>query len=130
MLTGFQGLKGPSIPWFIRPITRAIADRVIAGFIFPNIKRHLSFLDSQLATSPGGGSYLCGTHLTAADILIAYPLLAAGERFEGIGAWEKGSARKTFPNVFAYMDRLQVEPGWKRAAKKIEEIEGKFYVAP
>lgn len=61
------------------------------------------------------------------DILLSYPLLAAQSNLDKMGHWEKGSARQTYPIVFAYMDRLEAQPGWKRAIEKTKEIDdGKF----
>jgi len=31
-----------------------------------------------------------------------------------------------YPKLFAYVERLQVEPGYKKAAEKILELDGKF----
>lgn len=99
--------------------------------IFPNIKKHLTFLEHQLETSPNGGEFLTGQHLTAADILMTYPLLAGKTGFDKMGKWEKGSAEKTFPKTWAYMARLESQPGWKRSADKIREIDGgKFSLVP
>ncbi len=92
----------------------------------PNVQRHLTLLESYLE----GSKYLCGDHLTAADILLAFPLVAIQDQAKNMGKWEKGTPQATFPNVFAYIDRLVEEPGWKRAADKIRSIEGKFYVMP
>lgn len=88
--------------------------------------KHFAFLESQLETAPGGGPYLCGSHLTAADILISFPLITAkgrvGELHEG-----KGEPRflDKYPKVWAYLRRLQEEPGYKRAEAKIKELQGK-----
>jgi glutathione S-transferase len=118
------------VPWLIRPIARAIADRIIAGFLFPNVVKHFTFLESQLATSPGGGSYICGQQLTAADIALSYALLAGRSGFKTMGPWEKGSPEDTFPGLFDYIDRLEKEPGWLKSVEKIRQIEGNFSLVP
>lgn len=117
------------MPFLIRPISSAIANRVVSSFVFPNIKKHLAFLENQLETS--GGDFLTGSNLTAADIQLSYALLAGQSGFDGMGKWGKGSARQTYPKVFAYMDRLEQQPGWKRAVEKTKEIDGgKFSLVP
>lgn len=53
------------MPFFIKPITRTIGSRVESAFLTENFAKHFGFLDSQLASSPDGGKYLCGKDLTA-----------------------------------------------------------------
>ncbi|KAL2128759.1 hypothetical protein VTI74DRAFT_8694 [Chaetomium olivicolor] len=119
-------LKSPQIPFFIRPITASVVAKISAAFLAPELAKHFAFLESQLETSPGNGQYLCGAHLTAADILMSFPLLLArtevGELSAGNG--EKKLADR-FPKVWAYLNRLEQEPGFKRADAKIKEVEAK-----
>ncbi|KAL8370872.1 hypothetical protein RB595_000963 [Gaeumannomyces hyphopodioides] len=120
-----NGLKGPRIPFLVRPITSAVASRVMGLLVVPNLKRQLGFLEGQLETSPGGGDYLCGKDLTAGDISLAFPILWGKTEFGGMGLTEAA-----FPRAFAYMERLEARPGWKRAADKIREIEGSYSLLP
>lgn len=125
------GLKGPSVPFFVRPITTLIANQLIAMIVFPNMKRHFAMMEEYLATSPKGGNYMCGPNLTGADIMLAYPLIAGkAEAFDAMGTWAKGSFEETFPKLYAYIGRLSEEAGWKRSVMKIEEIEGSFSLLP
>lgn len=94
------------------------------------MKKHFVLLESFLSTAPGG-KYFCGEHLTGADFVLAYPLIAGlGGAFDEIGNWENGSFEKTFPKLWAYMQRLEKEPGWVRSVDKIREIEGSFSILP
>lgn len=117
-------LKSPQVPFFVRPITYIIANRIIAMFVYPNIKKHLAFINEQLATS--GGKYLCGQTLSAADILMSFPLIAGSGRFDELGSWEGASWKNEFPKVAEYVQVLEAEPGYKRSVEKIEAIDGKF----
>lgn len=94
-------LKSNQVPFFVRPISSAIANRIISMMVFPNIKRHLAFLEQQLETS--GGDFLTGPDLTAADILMSYPLLAGKTGFDGMGKFARGTAKESFPKVYACM---------------------------
>lgn len=97
--------------------------------VYPNVKKHLTFLEQQLETS--GGDFITGPTLTAADILLSYPLIAASPSFDGMGKWAKGTAKETFPRVFAYVERLEKQPGYQRAVEKTKEIDGgKFSLVP
>lgn len=119
-------LRGPRIPFFIRPITSFVISNMFSALIVPELSKHFRFLESQLETSPDNGSYLCGTHLTAADILLSFPLLLAKEQVGQLSAGT-GEAKLVdkFPKAWAYLKRLEDEPGYKRAAAKINELEGK-----
>jgi glutathione S-transferase len=120
------GLKLPPVPFFVRPITSMVADRIFAQFIFPNAHRNFAMLDEMLATAPDGGPYLCGSHLTAADILMSFPLIAARARLNAIGPWKDGDWAKEFPRLAAYTDLLEREDGYQTAVRKVEEVDGKF----
>ncbi|KFG82690.1 glutathione S-transferase I [Metarhizium anisopliae] len=117
-------LKSPQVPFLVRPITSIIANRIISMFVFPNVSKHLAFLDQQLATS--GGKYLCGDKLTAADILMSFPVIAGSGRFNELGYFEGGSWEKAYPRVAEYVKVLESEEGYKRSVEKIEAIDGKF----
>lgn len=118
-------ISGPKIPFFIRPITSTVAGKVHNSFVVPNIDKHCAFLQQQLETSPNGGKYLCGDKLTAADILMSYPLLNL-RRVEALGGEsQKGKLQEKYPKLFEYIAMLKEHEGFKRADKKIEELEAK-----
>ncbi|EAQ91015.1 hypothetical protein CHGG_02950 [Chaetomium globosum CBS 148.51] len=126
-----SGLKGNSVPFFVRPLTTLIANQLITMIVFPNMKRHFGMMEQFLETSPGGGDYMCGRSITGADIMLSYPLIAGKDgAFDGIGKWEKGSFKETFPKLHTYAERLAAEPGWNRSVNKIKEIEGGFSILP
>ncbi|TVY23637.1 Glutathione S-transferase, partial [Lachnellula hyalina] len=110
-----SNIKASPVPFFIKPITTRVGDKIMTSFVEPNCITHFSFLESQLKTS--SGQYLCGKHLTGADILLSFPLIAA-----------KGSAltKEKYPGVWAYTERLEKEKGYEKAVEKIVEIDGKF----
>ncbi|RSL97455.1 hypothetical protein CEP52_010902 [Fusarium oligoseptatum] len=118
------GLKSPAVPFYIRPISTILANRIFSFWIYPNTRRNLSMIEGHLATS--GGDYLCGTTLSAADILMSFPLIAAQGRLDEFGSWEGGSWRDEFPKVAAYVKRLEAEEGYVRSVEKVKEIDGGF----
>ena len=118
-------LKGPKIPFVIRPITAAVVAKTNAVFVQPNIRKHMAFVESLLETSPGGGQFLCGKHLTAADILMSYPLRDGEGESSRLGDGKGGKMLDAFPRVRAYLERLESQPGFKRAQERIDELEGK-----
>ncbi|KAH6612219.1 hypothetical protein B0J18DRAFT_441587 [Chaetomium sp. MPI-SDFR-AT-0129] len=117
-------LKGPKIPFFIRPITSSIVSKLYAAFLLPEILRHLAFLESQLETAPQGGPYLCGAQLTTADILMGFPIREAKNAFAGLEVGDgKGTVGERFPRLWKYLDLLEAEEGYKKAGVKIAELE-------
>jgi glutathione S-transferase len=104
-----------------------VADKIMVAFVVRQMAIHLAFLEAQLETSPGNGKYLCGARLTAADILISYPLIEARERVGSFSvAGKKQKLADSYPRVWAYLDRLMQEPGYKRAEARIEALERRY----
>lgn len=110
------------MPFFIKPVTRTIAGKLDSIFLQKNLETHFAFLESQIKSSPDGGQFLCGRELTAADILMSFPLIAMERR--------SGITRERYPELAAYIGRLKETEGYQRAAAKIEEVEGSFTAVP
>lgn len=104
----------------MKPITRAIAGRIDSLYLNPNFTRHFGFLESQLASSPDGGEYLCGKDLTAADILMSFPLIVGTSKRKEIGS---------FPKIEAYTKKLEENEVYLRSIKKVEEVTGEPMVS-
>ncbi|OKL61339.1 hypothetical protein UA08_03231 [Talaromyces atroroseus] len=119
-----DGVRKAPVPFFIKPITRTVADKIQSSWLDKQFAVHFPFLESQLKTAPGtsetekGG--LCGPQFTAADILMSFPIMAATQK--GVITKDK------FPEIVAFAERIAKDPGYQNAVKKIEEIEGKPYV--
>lgn len=80
------------------------------GFVNRNIATHLGFLEGELASRP----YFAGESLTAADIQMSYPLMAAGSR---------GGLDARYPRLLDYVKRLRNEPALQRAIDKAGPLE-------
>jgi glutathione S-transferase len=109
----------------MKPITNAIAGRIESAFLNPNFESNWAFLENQLKTcgeSEGSEPYLCAPRLTGADILMSFPLIAA----KGRGTTLKA---EKYPLLYKYIERIEQEPGYKKAVAKIVEIEGSFTAA-
>lgn len=118
-LTMIAALKGPLIPFFIRPISTAIYNKVDALYFQGEYASHFSFLESQIASSPDAGEFLCGKDLTAADILMCFPISAA----KASGHIDK----EKYPKLLAYSEKLDALPASKQAVSKIEKLTGEDY---
>ncbi|KAH0292071.1 hypothetical protein M436DRAFT_75162 [Aureobasidium namibiae CBS 147.97] len=116
----FSFLKGDKIPFFLRPITSGIYSKFDGMYFGPNFKTHFDFLESQLATAPNGGGFLCGKDLTAVDILMSFPLQAGQKRLKIINATD-------YPKLNAYVNKLESMDGYKRSVERIEKETGERY---
>lgn len=109
-------VKNPPIPFFLKFLPRIVAGQVEKQFLSRNITAHFDFLEEQLKTAPGGGPFLCGEKLAAADIMMSFPLIAASSRLP----------MGQYPALNKYIEKIQAEEGYQRAVRKIEEVEGEF----
>jgi len=96
--------KGP-MPFFARPIARAIAGKAKSGFVQPNIDRTLDFMETEL----GGHEWFAGAAFTAADIQMSFPLEAAASR---------GGLNASRPKLWAFLRRIHERPAYLRALEK------------
>jgi len=101
----FEKDKTGPMPFFIKPIARAIADRVDAQFIDDQIRTHFGFVDQHLADR----DWFLGDSISAVDIQISFPLEAALAR---------GTIGDDYPNVSAYVERFQARDAYLRALDK------------
>jgi glutathione S-transferase len=114
-------MKGPRIPLIIRPIISFVVGKTHAAFVQPNMRKHLSFLEEQLASAPNGGPFLCGEHLTVADILLSYSMETMSGELERLEGGK--NALTGYPRLQAYAERLRKEKGYVRARERIKELE-------
>src|SRR6202012_2135661 len=76
----FLRIKSTPMPFFVKPIARGIADKVLSAFIDPNLQRQMAFMEADLADGP----WFVGRDFSAADIQMSFPIEAAHQR-AGLG---------------------------------------------
>jgi glutathione S-transferase len=96
--------KAP-VPFFVKPVTRGIADQLIKSFIGPNVTRQLDFMEAEL----GHSEWFAGNEFTAADIQMSFPLEAAAQR-AGLDA--------SRPRLHAFLQRIHARPAYRRALER------------
>ncbi len=96
--------EGP-VPFFVKPVTRAISARVQDEFILPQIQRHLDFLEDELSQR----RWFAGRSFSAADVQMSFPLEAAASRDV------LGEGR---PKLAAFLDRIHARPAYQRALQR------------
>ncbi len=85
---------------------KTIAGKIDGAFTDGEIRRHLDFVESSL----DGREWLAG-ELSGADVMMSYPLMASLSRGDIVGD-------RDYPNVRAYVKRIEARPAWKRAVDR------------
>ncbi len=101
----FDRIESASMPFFAKPIARAIARKTKSAFIEPNINRHLDYMEAALANS----EWFAGSQLSAADIQMSFPLEAAVSR---------GGLDSKRPKLMAFLQRIHARPAYKKAIER------------
>ena len=101
----FDEVQKAPMPFFIKPIAKAISQKVMGVMVWPNLKRQFDFIEAEL----GRSTWLAGDDLSGADIMMSFPLEAAKQR-AGLDA--------SHPRMLDFVQRVQARPAYKRALKK------------
>jgi glutathione S-transferase len=94
------------MPFFVKPIARGIADKVMASFVDPNLQRQTAFMEAELAKSP----WFAGDALSAADIQMSFPIEAAKQR--------AGLSPDKTPRLLDWLARAHARPAYQRALER------------
>jgi glutathione S-transferase len=98
----FSRVRNAPAPFFVRPIARGIADKVMSSFVAPQIKLHLDYMEGEL----GKTTWFAGNDFSAADVQMSFPLEAAAAR----GGLDAGR-----PSLTGFLDRIHARPAYQRA---------------
>lgn len=101
----FAKVEAAPVPFFLKPVTRMIAQRVRSTLIEPNLRSQLAYMESELARS----AWFAGEEFTAADIQMSFPVEAAAAR---------GALTDSHAHLRAWLERIHARPAWKRALEK------------
>lgn len=96
--------KAP-MPFFARPVARALAGRVRDAFVLPNIARSLDYMETEV----GRSGWFAGAEFSAADIQMSFPLEAAAAR---------GGLDARRPKLMDWLERIHARPAYKRALER------------
>ncbi len=98
-------MKTAPMPFFVKPVARAIAGRALGSFVLPNIERSLDFMEGELAKS----EWFAGEQFSAADIQMSFPLEAAAVR---------GGLDEKRPRLMAFLQKIHARPAYARALER------------
>jgi len=101
----FNKVKRAPMPFFVKPIAKGIADKVLKGFVQPNIDAQLKFLEGELSSRP----WFAGEAFSAADVQMSFPIEAAAAR---------GGAMDSHPKLRQFLDRIHARPAYQKALER------------
>jgi len=101
----FDKIETAPMPFFVKPIARAISNNVNTLLIMPNVERHLSFMESTLVQS----EWFAGSEFTAADIQMSFPVEASRGR---------AGLNESRPRLMRFLERIHGRPAYQRALEK------------
>ncbi len=101
----FDRIETSPMPFFARPIARAISAKVKQSFIEPNLKAQLAYMEAELGKAP----WFAGDKFTAADIQMSFALEAAAAR---------GGLGKHQPHMSDWLERIHARAAYKRALQR------------
>jgi len=101
----FDRIESSKMPFFARPVAKAIAAKAKAAFIMPNIASHLSFMEAEL----GKSEWFAGDAFTGADIQMSFAVEAAQAR---------GGLDAKRPKLMAWLERIHARPAYRRALER------------
>lgn len=93
------------VPFLVRPVAQGISKGVGAQLIDPQITAHTAYWESEL----GRSEWFAGDDFSAADIMMSFPVEAAGSR---VGYGEDK------PRLSAFLQRIHARPAYQRALER------------
>ncbi|MES2249893.1 MAG: glutathione S-transferase [Pseudomonadota bacterium] len=101
----FDRIETSKMPFFAKPIAKAIASKAKSAFIHPNIAGHLNFMEAEL----GRSEWFAGNEFTGADIQMSFVVEASRAR---------GGLDAKRPRLMAYLERIHARPAYQRALER------------
>ena len=124
-------IKNAPVPFFIKPITNMIVNRVYENYLTPTYFGNFQFLEDILEGKVSGAGNVVPKEqwqkkkwfvgdgegeFSGVDVLLSYPLVAASDRVAGYNG-------EKFPRIFEWIDRIRAREAFKRAEERTREYE-------
>jgi glutathione S-transferase len=104
VMTLLFGETAKRAPMLVRPIARMIGKAVQDSYLRPTIDAQLDLMEAELSRS----AYFAGPELTAADVMMSFPVEAAASR-NGLG---------NRPKLAGWLGALHARPAYQLALQK------------
>lgn len=98
-------IENAPVPFFLKPVTKQIAQKSKAAYSGPNIKLNLDYLETSLKDS----TWFCGEKMSGADIMLSFPVETAAKSHD---------LKKDYPELEGFRQRIRKRPAYKRAIEK------------
>ena len=106
----FDKIETSPMPFFVKPIAKAISGKTKSSFITPQLKTHLDYLEAEL----GKSTWFAGNEFSAADIQLSFPIEAAAAR---------GGLDASRPRLMHYLKRIHARSAYQKAIERGGEYE-------
>ncbi len=106
----FDKIESSPMPFFVKPIAKAISGKAKSSFIMPQLNTHLDYLEAEL----GKSKWFVGDDFTAADVQLSFPIEAAAAR---------GGLDASRPKLMDYLQRIHARPAYQKALERGGEYE-------
>ena len=106
----FDKIEKYPMPFFVKPIAKAISSKAKSSFIMPQINTHLDYLEAEL----GKSVWFVGDEFSAADVQMSFPIETASAR---------GGLDASRPRLMDYLQRIHARPAYQRAIERGGEYE-------
>lgn len=101
----FNRVEAAPMPFFVRPLAKAIARKVKSTYIEPTLKAQFDYMESELARA----AWFAGHTFSAADVQMGFVVEAAAAR---------GGLAGTHPRLVAWLERIHARPAYRRAIER------------
>ena len=106
----FDKIETAPMPFFVKPVVRAVSGKAKSSFIMPQITTHLAYLEAEL----GKAKWFVNDDFSAADVQLSFPIEAAAAR---------GGLDASRPRLMDYLKRIHGRPAYKKAVERGGEYE-------
>jgi len=100
----FRRIETTPMPFFVKPVARGIVSKVKSGYLDPNTKNHLDFMEAEIAKT----GWFAGSEFSAADIQMSFPVEAAKAR----------GALRDREHLAGFLGRIHARPAYQRALER------------
>ncbi len=100
----FDKIKTAPMPFFVKPIAKGIANKVMNGYVGPTIKNNMIFIEKHLSEN----QWFAGDKISGADIQMSFPLEAAMMEMKS----------NNYPAIQKYVDTIHARDAYKKALEK------------
>ena len=101
----FTSIPNQPMPFFVKPIARALCQRVQQQLIDPNLTTAMAFMEQHLQSH----AWFSGPDLSLADFQMSFAVAALLSR---------GKDADKYPRLRAYLQRMEARPAYQRALQK------------